>query len=47
MIQSITMGGGMKKADLISVTAGVKLKKLRIKAGYKVSEFAIQIQRSE
>lgn len=47
MIQNVTMGGSMKKADLISVTAGVKLKKLRIEAGYKVSEFAIQIQRSE
>lgn len=37
----------MKKVEFISVTAGVKLKKLRIEAGYRVSEFAVQIQRSE
>ncbi|HHN8583819.1 TPA: helix-turn-helix domain-containing protein [Providencia rettgeri] len=37
----------MKKANLISVTAGVKLKKLRIEAGYKVPEFAALIQKSE
>ncbi|MCX9110985.1 helix-turn-helix transcriptional regulator [Providencia rettgeri] len=37
----------MKKANLISVTAGVKLKKLRIEAGYKISEFAALIQKSE
>lgn len=38
---------GIKKANLISVTAGVKLKKLRIEAGYKISEFAALIQKSD